>query len=262
MVNPPQRHYFKKRFGQNFFKSSYWPQKIVDLAEVSAQDTFLEIGPGAGALTEILLTRAKRVICFEIDNELIPKLHKRFDSEPKFELIHQDILQADLTILNLDKYKVIGSLPYNIAKKIIRLFLTNERTPESMTVVVQKEVAENYVAQAPKASFLSNLANTYAEIKLLATIPKSDFYPMPKVAGGVLQFTKIKSKFAKPEALIKFIKIAFQTPRKIIANNLHSVYPQKDQLLKIMTELDLSPTARASELKLDQWSKLYAALNS
>jgi len=252
---------FKKRFGQNFLISSNWPQKLVELAEISPQDTVFEIGAGAGALTRVLLEKAQLVIANEIDVSLLPKLKSKFTGRKNFHLLPGDFLQFDLNSLRVKKFKVVGSLPYNISKKIINILLTKTPQPQSITVVVQKEVAEDYTAVLPKSTFLSNFVQIYSQVAYLATIPKEEFYPVPKVSGAILHFKNIYERFPEAASLKAFIKQGFLTPRKTLVNNLKSLN-NKNSLLNFLKELQLKPTVRASELSLKDWYNLFTKMHS
>jgi len=252
---------FKKSFGQNFFVSSNWPQKLVESAEISPQDTVLEIGAGVGAVTQILLEKAQLIIANEVDRDLIPKLMSKFAQRKNFLMLPGDFLQIDLNSLPVKSFKVVGSLPYNISKKIISKLLTLDPKPQTVTVVVQKEVADDYVARPPKATFLNNFVQIYAQVAYLTTIPKEEFYPTPKVSGAILHFKNIYQRFPDAAPLKAFIKQGYLTPRKTLLNNLKSLN-NKETLLHIFKEMQLKPSIRASELSLKDWYNLYTKMHN
>jgi 16S rRNA (adenine1518-N6/adenine1519-N6)-dimethyltransferase len=251
------QHNFKKQFGQNFLQHAVWVERLVDSADLTSEDLVVEIGPGEGVVTERLAQCAKQVLSLEIDPELIPVLNEKFQNYDNIKIIPEDILQWDISILNGKKYKVVASLPYNISKKIINLFLRAENPPIEMALLIQKEVAYDYVAKKPDAKFLGVVAQIYADIELTTTIPRNAFFPMPKVDGGVLRFTNIKPKVEKPEELIKFIKIGFSAPRKKLSGNLANLGYDKQELEALFLKLNFSATARPQELDLSDWQELY-----
>ncbi|MDQ7020485.1 MAG: rRNA adenine N-6-methyltransferase family protein [Candidatus Dojkabacteria bacterium] len=201
-------HKFKKQFGQNFLRSARFPQIMANALNLEESDLVIEIGPGAGILTGVLLQSGAYVNCIEVDYELIPNLIKRFGEDKKFSIINEDILTLRLEGLikhrsleegNEINLKITGSLPYNISKEIIAKFikifidlkkenLLNIKL-DSMSFILQDEVAKSYSSKPPKASFLSNYIRLYTDVKKLESIPASQFFPKPKVDGGILLVT-------------------------------------------------------------------------
>jgi 16S rRNA (adenine1518-N6/adenine1519-N6)-dimethyltransferase len=252
------RHHFKKSFGQNFLKHDSTAKRITQYANPSYKN-IIEIGPGQGKLTRNLLETGYNVFSVEIDAFLYQPLETKFEAYNNFSLIRADILEFNIEDLNLDNYSVIGSLPYNISKKIIEKFLWQENQPKEMIFLIQKEVADDYVAKPPKATFLSNFASLFGDVEYLDTIKKSEFYPEPKVDGAVLKFSLNKTQ---PNiALVKFIKNGFRNPRKTVVNTLRSIYKvEKDQIEDFLAKNDLTKTARASELSIKNWESIYNKL--
>lgn len=271
-------HKFKKQFGQNFLRNLRYAHQLVDGAAVAAGDTVIEIGPGDGSVTKVLLQQQAQVIAVEVDYDLIVTLIKRFNWAENFELEHADILETDVTQLltthakNLDSqhldrgYKLVGSLPYNISKHIILKFVTTPPRPAVMCVIVQAEVGTEYVAQPPQATFLSNWISLYADVRKLATIPKAQFNPQPQVDGAILQITPrplSANELTQVASIGKFIRNGFAAPRKTLWNNLRSLNTYTDDQLKAAwVQLALSPTARAAELSLNTWKQLYTVLTN
>lgn len=255
------QHNFKKQFGQNFLQHAVWVERLVDSADLNDQDLVIEIGPGEGVVTERLAQSAKEVMSLEIDSELIPVLNEKFQAYDNITIVPTDVLQWDEKSLGDRKFKVVASLPYNISKKIINKFLLAENKPQQMALLIQKEVAYDYVATKPNAKFLGTVAQIYADIELTTTIPRNAFFPMPKVDGGVLKFTNIKPKRENPEELIKFIKIGYSAPRKKLSGNLANLGYDKSQLEALLVKLNLSATARPQELDLNDWQALFAKIS-
>lgn len=257
-----QDHQFKKKFGQNFIKSSKTISKVIDYLEVSAKDEIIEIGPGDGRFTEELLNRNPSSLkLIEIDSDLYNFLGKKFESEDKVKIENMDIMEFNEKAIK-GSYKIYGSLPYNISKRIIAKFLETENSPERMVFIVQKEVADDYVAEPKDASFLSNYIKVFADVKLKKTIPRSQFHPMPQVDGGVLLIKPHhRIELEKGRAIAKFIFNGFRNKRKKLSKTLKSIYSQVDWP-KTFDNLEINPNARAQELEFEIWLKLFEVLNN
>ena len=253
-------HRFKKQFGQNFLRNT---ESVIDLiysAGISAEDNVLEVGPGNGSVTEFLVEKAKAVVAIEIDTELIPKLKERFKDYPNFSVILTDILELNPDdVFKGEPYKVVGSLPYNISKPIIKKFLTTVNPPVTMTVLIQKEVSQDYAAVPPKAMFLGTFARVYAHIKAGKVVEKSKFYPTPKVDGQILTFSAIH-KPEGAEELVKFIKLGYSSPRKKLSSNLANYKFDKTKTEQFLIKENLKSSSRASELTAEQWYNLHELL--
>jgi 16S rRNA (adenine1518-N6/adenine1519-N6)-dimethyltransferase len=248
---------------------------MIEALNIQPGDVILEIGPGDGIVTKEILTRGAQVLCIEIDYSLLPNLIKRFSGHNNFHLIHQDILKINISeellkVSNdIKNYKVIGSLPFNISKKIISLFF-NEfirakkgeivAKPTKMVFILQEEVSKVYNAKLPHMTMLSTLSELFCTVKKLQSIPAHQFYPEPKVDGGITSFT-FKSEITLPniEKMQKFIKLGYKSPRKTLLNNLKIYYPNVDQ---IFSEMNIDTKIRPSQTSIDIWyliaSKLFA----
>ncbi len=270
-------HQFKKKFGQNFLHDKKFIVEMVDSLDLKDDDIVLEIGPGDGSVTNEVLKRGNKIICVEVDYSLLPNLIRRFSENPNFNLVHEDILKFDLKKFLEERnmsgdLKLIGSLPYNISKKIIAKYLKyNFLNPKfnlpvemvgtqtgihdsrivKMSFIVQDEVAKDYVARAPKASFLYNYVRIFSTPKKLRSIPAEKFYPKPKVDGGIITFLIKDSTDVKAhDSFAKFIKLGFTNPRKNLKNNLK---PFKNlKLSESFTE-----NQRAEELEFEDWLEFY-----
>lgn len=265
-------HNFKKEFGQNFLKSGRFPQKLVTYLDIQPEDTLIEIGPGEGVLSSLLVKTGNKVIAIEIDYSLLPQLIKRFDGSDNFNLINNDFLQVDLNSILEENHssgliKFTGSLPYNISKKIILKILkfNLEQTRfkiSKMAFIVQDEVAIDYASKAPKASLLSNLTRLYAELKKEESIPKSQFYPTPKVNGGILLITPKTEMHPNYTEIESLMKIAYSSPRKTLYNNLKSSRKWDANFLELFKAIGINEKARSSELMFEQWGELYISLTN
>ncbi len=188
----------KKSLGQNFLKNKTILNKIVRAGEITKNDIVLEIGPGRGALTEKLLEKAKIVIAVEKDNGLFEFLKIKFAEEIKTKkllLINDDILKFDIRKkLKARSYKIIANIPYNITGVILKKFLTEQKQPENMILMVQHEVAKRIIASDKKESILSISVKAYGEPKMIMKVDKRYFSPIPKVNSAIIKINNINRK--------------------------------------------------------------------
>lgn len=263
-------HQFKKKFGQNFLKSSRFAKELTESLAANEDETIIEIGPGDGFVTKYLLETGAQVISIEVDYSLIPKLIKKFNKVEKFDLVHQDILDVNFPEVLREfsatkKLHFVGSLPYNISKPIIKKCLyfasqNHEYEVTNMSFIVQEEVAKQVVAQPPKSTFLHNFIQSYAHVKKAHTIPASQFFPEPKVNGAIITITPHNETLEK-EKLTKLIKIGFSSPRKTLKNNLqNSRKYSKESIRGAFDSMGISDTARASEIEFEQWKEMHNKL--
>lgn len=234
----------KKSLGQNFLTSTSIVEKIVDAAEITEEDTVIEIGPGLGILTNELCERAKEVKAIEIDSSLIPRL--------KLNVHHDNliIINTDaLTFVPEEKsYKIVANIPYYITSPLITHFLTLENPPTTMTIMVQKEVADKICDK--KNSILSLQTQLYATAKTVLKVHKGSFVPMPKVDSAVIHLKILdkKSRVKNPDEILKIAKIAFSQKRKKLSNTLKQILP----ILKKLKFEDLRP----EHLSVQDWEKI------
>ncbi len=238
----------KKSLGQNFLKSKKAIGDMVRAAGVSRGDTVLEIGPGKGVLTEALLETGAKVVAVETDRELIPLLQEKFAEyleSKQLEIIEADILEFDV---NLKQYKLVANIPYYITGAIIRKFLESDFQPTSMTLLVQKEVAERIVARDGKESILSISVKAYGDPSIISKVPKRYFTPEPKVDSAIIHIGDIsKDNFKKVSeaAFFKVVKAGFAQKRKTLGKNLSQIGAK---LPKWLPE-----KVRAEDIKLGDW---------
>lgn len=256
--------YAKKSLGQHFLSSKDILNVIRETAEVVGDDLILEIGPGKGDLTKILLFFAGKVIAVEKDDELYIELKEKFKKEielGKLDLIHGDILEFDPGILSFYKdltYKIVANIPYNITGAILRKFLSSQFVPLSMTLLVQKEVAERIVAKNKKESILSLSIKAYGIPKYIKTVKAGSFSPPPKVDSAILLVEKISKEFFEDfseEEFFNIVRAGFKSKRKKLSSNLSGVY-EKEKVLRIFDELKLDPNLRAEDLDPLGWQKI------
>ena len=187
----------KKGLGQNFLVEPAHRARIIAAAELTQDDTVLEVGPGPGVLTELIAERAGRVIAVELDDRLIPFLHSRFAHQPQVSIVHADILKTDPAgLTGGEHYKVVANLPYYITSAVIRYLLECSVTPDLLVLTVQREVAERMVAAPPDMSLLALGVQFYCTGKIVARIPAGAFYPVPKVDSAVVRLDRRQTPVA------------------------------------------------------------------
>lgn len=251
----------KKSLGQHFLNSPQIITDIVSASNISQENSVLEIGPGEGILTQALLQTGASVVTVEKDDRLIAPLQRRFAREivlRKLNLIHSDILDLELPHIIHGPYKIVANIPYYITGQIIRMFLESDKQPESMTLLVQKEVAERIVARDEKESLLSLSVKIFGEPKISRTVGRGAFTPQPNVDSAVLvieNISKNKLEGVKEEDFFKMIHAGFAHKRKQLLPNLASVY-DKNILIKAFKELGFDERVRAEDLKLLNWVSL------
>lgn len=218
----------------------------------------VEIGPGKGAITKALLEEGEKVVAIEMDEDLIPGLQEKFQEYDNFELIHGDVLEfSPIQLRDFgSKYSVVANIPYYITGAIIRHFLESEFQPESMTLLVQKEVAERIVSRDGKESILSLSVKAYGEPKYIMKVGREYFSPKPDVDSAVIHIADISKDFFdgfSEEEFFNVVKNAFQFKRKTILNNLKDSF---DNIETVLSTLSIDPTARAEDLSLPNFAQL------
>lgn len=241
-----------KRLGQNFLRDEKILQKIVDFAQIEKGGVVLEVGPGEGTLTKLLLEKAGKVIAVEKDEKLAEILQTKFAEEIKdqrLKIITGDILNYELRVKN---YALVGNIPYYITGEIFRKFLESDNQPKSLTFVVQKEVAQRIMAHDNKESILSLSVKAYGKPEYGGLIKAGSFNPRPKVDSAIIAVRDISKKRFKdvsPPNLFLLIKKGFSHKRKLLAKNLE-INPE------VLSQIGIDPKARAEDLKLDDWFRL------
>ncbi|MBX4200086.1 16S rRNA (adenine(1518)-N(6)/adenine(1519)-N(6))-dimethyltransferase RsmA [Candidatus Parcubacteria bacterium] len=254
----------KKSLGQHFLKSDKALKEIVNAGEVGADDIVLEIGPGHGDLTWRLIVLAAKVIAVEKDDNLYAELKEKFAKEinaGRLDLIHGDILDFNPELLRFYKdldYKIVSNIPYNITGAILKKFLTSEYQPESVVLLVQKEVAERIVARDDKESILSLSIKCYGTPHYKGTVKAGSFAPAPKVDSAVLLVDDISKEFFinfNEEKFFKLLHEGFKSKRKKLLSNLSNL-SEKKRLEEVFKKLGLDPNVRAEDVHIEDWQKL------
>lgn len=254
----------KKKFGQNFLTDQREVlRKIMEVSDVKAEDTVLEIGPGEGALTALLLDTAKKVVTVEIDRDLEKILRKKFDSNPKYTLVMNDVLETNLKDYVGEGTKVVANIPYYITSPIINKLIENRDVIDEIYIMVQKEVAERICAKKGKERSVLTLAVEYfGEAEYLFTIPKEFFTPIPKVDSAFMSIKLYKderySKIVDEDCFFKYVKAAFANKRKNLLNNFTALGKSKDKLREILAQANIAETERAENLSIDDFLNLIA----
>ena len=261
--------HFQKKYGQNFLIDKIILEKIVDAAEIGADDVVLEIGPGIGTMTQYLCERAREVIAVEIDDKLIPVLADTLSEYDNVTVIHQDILKVDIRALAEEKnggkpIKVVANLPYYITTPII-MELFESRVPlESVTVMVQKEVAERMKEGPGSKDYgaLSLAVAYYAVAEIIAEVPPACFIPRPKVSSMVIRLTCHKEppvEVADERFLFSVIRASFQQRRKTLVNGLNNapwIPVDREEITRCVESLGYGPSVRGEKLTLEEFARL------
>ncbi len=260
---------FQKRYGQNFLIDTHVLDKILSAAEIGRDDFVLEIGPGIGTMTQYLCERARAVAAVEIDKNLIPILQDTLSGYENVEIINKDILKVDISRLVQEKnegkhIKVAANLPYYITTPIIMHLLEQHVPVESITVMVQKEVADRMQAGPGTKDYgaLSLAVQYYAQPRFVANVPPNCFMPRPKVGSTVVRLTRhaCPSVQVKDEKLLfQIIRSSFNQRRKTLVNGLSNnveISLEKKQVQECVEETGLPASVRGEALTLAQFAML------
>lgn len=248
----------KKSLGQHFLNSPQIIADIVGAGNVEKSDTVVEIGPGEGVLTEKLLETGANIIAIEKDDRLIPVLQQKFTrdiSTKKLNLIHADVLDVGIPHITNSKYKLVANIPYYITGQIIRMFLECDNQPTSMTLLIQKEVADRIVAKDEKESLLSLSVKIYGDPKLVRFVGRGAFTPQPNVDSAVINIeniSKYKLDGVAEKLFFKIIHAGFAHKRKQLLQNLSNIY-DKNHILNIFKKCNINEKTRAEDLKIPDW---------
>jgi len=253
-------HRAKKSLGQNFLINPRVAERIALDADISKKDIVLEIGPGTGKLTKYLLARAKKVIAVEKDDNLAVELAKKFEKEiknKKLILVKKNILEFNTS----QNYKIVANIPYNITGAILKKFLSEKNQPESMTLMIQKEVTERIIARDGKESLLSISVKTYGEPKILFKVSRGNFYPAPNVDSAVITIKNISRKIFVENKIDErkfweIVRAGFAHKRKKLSSNLKKLLTYGGN-----ASVETLGNKRAEELTLTDWINLAKAID-
>ena len=260
---------FQKKFGQNFLIDTRVLERIIDEAEITKDDMVLEIGPGIGTMTQYLCENARKVVAVEIDTALIPILSDTLGEYDNVTVINDDILKVDINKLVNEEnegrpIKVVANLPYYITTPIIMGLFEKKVQVESITIMVQKEVADRMQAGPGTKDYgaLSLAVQYYSKPEIVANVPPNCFMPRPNVSSAVIRLKSHKERpfEVKDEALMfKLIRASFNQRRKTLTNGINNSTElnfTKEQVAEALNKLGLSESIRGEALTLEQFGKL------
>ena len=256
---------FQKRFGQNFLIDGHVIEKIIRAAEITKDDVVLEIGPGIGTMTQYLAEAAGEVFAVEIDKNLLPILAETLAEYDNVTVVNEDILKVDIAALTGGRpVKVVANLPYYITTPIIMGLFENHIPATSITVMVQKEVAERMQAGPGGKDYgaLSLAVQYYAKPEIVANVPPNCFIPRPNVGSAVIRLTRYEEppvKVKDEKKMCSLIRASFNQRRKTLVNGLGNAgLPgiTKESASAALEQMGLSPTVRGEALTLEQFAQL------
>lgn len=266
-----QRHQFRaqKKYGQNFLVDVHVLEKIMEAAQITGEDCVLEIGPGIGTMTQYLAERAREVVAVEIDRTLIPILEETLSSYDNVTVINKDILKVDIARIVEEKnggapVKVVANLPYYITTPIIMGLFESHVPLQSITIMVQKEVAERMQVGPGTKDYgaLSLAVQYYARPEIVANVPPNCFIPRPNVGSAVIRLTRYEEppvQVQDEKRMFALIRASFNQRRKTLVNGLGNA-PElglsKEQVQQALEEMGQPATVRGEALTLEQFARL------
>jgi 16S rRNA (adenine1518-N6/adenine1519-N6)-dimethyltransferase len=267
--------YPSKRLGQHFLRDQRIIHRIIEALAPKAGETIVEIGPGTGALTSVLVERAGRLIAVEFDHKLTPLLNERFSSFPNFKLLMADALTVDFCaeILPAHSARLVANLPYNISTAILQRLIAQRECFEEMVVMLQREVVERVLAPAGTTDrgYISVVVEAYCEAEKLFDVAPGAFRPPPKVWSSVMRLKfrpRIKAEVADEGLLWETVSAGFAQKRKTILNNLRNASGRLQETLKrnggasiVLCKANVELQRRAETLTLEEWGKIVQAIS-
>lgn len=260
---------FQKKYGQNFLIDTHVLDKIIDAADITGDDFVLEIGPGIGTMTQYLCENAREVAAVEIDRNLIPILEDTLSAYDNVTVINKDILKMDILSLSQEKnggkpIKVVANLPYYITTPIIMGLFESQVPVESITIMVQREVADRMQVGPGTKDYgaLSLAVQYYAKPEIVANVSPNCFIPRPKVGSAVIRLTRHEQPPVQVEDekfMFRIIRASFNQRRKTLVNGLNNapdIQVPKEDIVKSLEELGVSATIRGEALTLEQFAEL------
>ena len=260
-----------KSLGQNFLINNEVVENIVNSSDISKEDMVIEIGPGLGTLTKYLLEKAGKVLCVELDTKMIKILQDRFSLYDNFELINEDILKVNLNEIivenkkdgKIKNVKIVANLPYYITTPIIMKLLEEKLDIKSITVMIQKEVADRLI-ETPGGKNTGAITHTvyyYCESEKIMEVPNSSFIPEPEVTSEVIKLNlrdKPAVDIENTKVMFMIIKSAFMQRRKTLLNALTNtkVFINKEEGIQILKELNLDENVRAEKLSIQDFANI------
>jgi 16S rRNA (adenine1518-N6/adenine1519-N6)-dimethyltransferase len=268
MIHDIQKKYdfhFSKRYGQNFLTDGNIIEKILEGADIQEEDYILEIGPGIGTMTQYLCERSAHVLAVEIDQKLIPILNDTLRDYSNKTILNEDVLRInlkeELKKISDKPFKVIANLPYYITSEIIMNLLERDLPIESITVMVQKEVAERMIAPPGKKDYgaLSVAVQFYSKPQIVTIVPKTVFMPQPKVESAVINLKILDEPpvEAQKEVFFKVVKASFSMRRKTLLNCLsNGLNMDRQKVIEVLEKCDIDGKRRGETLSLKEFAKI------
>ena len=263
--------YPSKRLGQHFLRDQRTIHRIVDALAPKADETIIEIGPGTGALTSVLVERAGQVVAIEFDNKLEPLLQERFASFGNFKLVMADALTVDFCaeILPARSARLVANLPYNISTAILQRLIAQRACLYEMVLMLQREVVERVLAPpgTTDRGYISVFVEAYCEAEKLFDVAPGAFRPPPKVWSSVMRLTRINADVADEGLLWEVVSAGFAQKRKTILNNLRHAPGRLQDVLKrnggasiVLCKANVELQRRAETLTLEEWEKIVQSI--
>jgi 16S rRNA (adenine1518-N6/adenine1519-N6)-dimethyltransferase len=264
----------QRESGQNFLIDEDVLDAIVESAQLKPDDNVLEIGAGFGPLTKKLAEKVQKVWAVELEKRFIPALNKLGKSYSSIEIIHQDIIKTEISkLVGKKQYRIVANIPYNITSYVLRKFLEQDPKPKTMTVLIQKEVAERITAEPGALSLLAVSIQYFGNPHIVREVTKECFWPEPKVDSAVIMIDGIKTdsqiqeenrkngyKFSQKQ-FFQVVKAGFSAKRKQIHNNLtNSFHTNADIIRQILVECDIKPELRPQDIQINSWKMITNAL--
>lgn len=254
---------FSKNFGQNFLTDRNILEKIVEVSAIDKDYGVIEIGPGFGVLTKFLLEKAGKVVSIEIDTRLKEVLDYTLSGYDNFEFVQSDALKIDLKKLIEEKFTqnkivVVANLPYYVTTPIITKLLESDLDLESITIMVQKEVAQRLVADETSKdnSSISLFVKYYADANIAFNVSRNVFVPAPNVDSAVVNLKLKKDRFEYEKTMFKLIKNGFENRRKTILNSFCKFGIEKEKIIEVLCKLNIDTRTRAEKLSLEDFKNI------
>ncbi len=255
----------KKSLGQHFLVDPAVVDQIMAAIDPRPGETVLEIGPGEGVLTRPLIASGASIVAVELDRRLAPQLAQAFTTYANFRVIEADILAINPAAVGLDRFAVLGNLPYNITTPVMDWLLNHHDVIDRAVLMMQKEVAARVASPPGKRdrSTISVLTSLYYDAQVVGTVPPAAFRPRPRVDSAVVRFTRHGRTYAIDNLprFEKLVRFCFASKRKTLLNNLNAAYPiPRGELETMIVEMFASPTIRAEQLDLESFIRLAQAI--
>jgi len=252
----------KQSLGQNFLFDENILARICAAADISPDDTVLEIGPGLGALTRELAAHSARVIAVELDDRFLPLLEDELSGLENVQIVHGDILDTDLAVLLPGAYKVIANVPYYITGAILRHLLSGPHKPAQIVLTVQEEVAQRITAVPPAMSLLAVSVQYYGAVQRVMRIKAGAFWPRPEVDSAVIRIVLAPpgTQNSGEDDFFRVVRAGFSQRRKQLQKNLRQLGHSQEQIGDALRQANIDGRRRAETLTLDEWRDIVAAL--